>query len=780
MFTGFKTTVQRYANAMILLGAVLLLLLPTVCLAQNDAQGPIPEGMDLIEVEPFDTVTFTEKSGGGAVRTVPFDFPGRKVPRNEKGNLVMTLVGLEGNKYQANWDDIESIELWEQRLQREVRERVAKGDFDGAYPFLLVLLRDYPETSGLDNLRADYLYKNAAASFRSGEYKHTMTILESLRQFDPGFNSQVVLRVIGDVTDKLIGQLVKNGQLVYAQKLHARLEKDYSRTGLSSIDKWGRAFLSMAMQRRDAAIAARKAGNMLQARQLARESYAIWPRTEGAKELIAKIDSEYPLINVGVLQTATEFDPTRIDNWASRRAGRLLYRTLFEIGGAGPEGGEYEFLFGELETSDDRTTLFFDIDVNRLPESLSAANSFNVGELLLNRARPGHPDYSAPWAALLDRIEIPNTRSVTAHLRRPHVVPQALLQRKIDGGTFEGKPDAPTGAYQFKLRDEGIARFVYTGEDSSGSQPREIIELKLADSADAVPRLLRGELDVVDQLFPADAARLRQNPVVTVENYPLPSVHMLVPCSDHEYLQDKTFRRALLYAIDRESVLEGELLAGKPVRGCRVLSGPFPAGIGEYDPLAYAYDESILPRRYEPRLGNLLITMATKQMEALAKRRKEDPPKLEPIRIGYPASDIAGIAVEAIKTQLSLLSDVEVSTVKLPVGQTWPDDGQCDLIYLIAGIWEPVVDARRVIGPDGLARSDSQLIGMGLRQLETSKNWRGVRDGLRELHRIAHHELPVLPLWQLIDSYAFRKDIRGVGLGNVTLYQNINKWRLSQ
>ncbi|QDS90791.1 Bacterial extracellular solute-binding proteins, family 5 Middle [Rosistilla ulvae] len=750
-----------------------------VALGQNDAQGPVPSGMELLDVEPFDIVRFTEKAGGGAVRTLLFNFPNRKLPVNPKGKLVMSLVGLEGNKYEAAWKDIETIELWEKRLQAEVQKMIAAKRFDDAYPLLAILLRDYPQIEGLDQLRADYMYRNAADAMKQGQYKQTLAMLESLRQHDPTFNTQIVLRVIGAVTDKLIQELVDKGQLEYAQKLHARLENDYRDTSLSSIEKWSEIFLKMATEKRAAALAARERGDMRAARALSRESYAIWPRIEGGKALITKIDSEYPLVNVGVLQTATVFDPTRIDNWSARRAGRLLYRTLFEISGAGPEGGEYDFLFGDLEISDDRKELYFDIDLNDLPPTLATANSFNVSELLMNRARPDHPDYSAPWAALLDRIEIPTLTKITAYLNRPHVVPHALLQRKIDGGVFEGKPGSPTGAYRFDVQEEGVTRFVYTGKDLSASQPREIVEIELADSSDAVSGLLRGELDVVDQLFPADANRLRQDPRVNVVNYPLPSVHMLVPCSDHHFLADRTFRRALLYAIDRDTILSGELLANKSVQGCQVLSGPFPAGIELNDPLAYAYDESIQPRPYEPRLGNLLITMAKQQAAALAKRNKEKPPELKPIRIGYPATDIANVACEAIKTQLSLLSELEVETVKLPPGQTWPEPGQCDLVYVMASVWEPVADARRIVGPDGLAKSDSQLVGMGLRMLEMSKNWKDVRDGLRELHRISHHELPVLPLWQLVDSYAFRKDIRGIGRSNVTLYQSLDNWRLS-
>ena len=40
----------------------------------------------------------------------------------------------------------------------------------------------------------------------------------------------------------------------------------------------------------------------------------------------------------------------------------MIYRTLFEMQGAGPEGGEYDFLFGDVEISANR--MHFDMDID--------------------------------------------------------------------------------------------------------------------------------------------------------------------------------------------------------------------------------------------------------------------------------------------------------------------------------------------------------------------------------------------------------------------------------
>jgi hypothetical protein len=47
------------------------------------------------------------------------------------------------------------------------------------------------------------------------------------------------------------------------------------------------------------------------------------------------------------------------------------------------------------------------------------------------------------------------------------------------------------------------------------------------------------------------------------------------------------------------------------------------------------------------------------------------------------------------------------------------------------------------------------------------------------LHRTASSELPIIPLWQLVDAFAYRREVTGVGQEIVSLYQNVERWRLN-
>ncbi|XZE54956.1 ABC transporter substrate-binding protein [Planctomycetaceae bacterium SH139] len=743
---------------------------------------PESEGIELLQTDPYDLVRFKSSAGGGWAKVELLPLPGRQFPARPTGSLAMTVRGLPGKTYEAKWADIESIEFWEERLQREYEKRKQGADFSGAYPFLAILYRDNPGAEAVEEMRREYLLLNAQDDFKGGDLKRTLAMLEELRRISPNYKTETVLAAIGRITDTLMQRMMDADQLEAAQKLLARLEQDYDDSQVSSIRRWNSKFLGMAESKREEALAARDAKRWRDARKLALDSLYLYPRIPGGEALVKEIDRAYPLVNVGVLQAATELDPTRIDNWPARRTGRLMYRSLFEMSDAGPEGGEYDFLFGDFNQTPDRMELQLELHPERLSGPLANVDSFLLGDRLTAMTQRDASSYIPAWAATLNRLSVPGPRNLGVYLRHPHVLPHSLLRVKVDG-SWAGLPEgSPTGDY-FPAPDnneEGIRRFLLKDQASDqGMRPREVVEIQQDDASDAVTALLRGELDVLDHLFPADAQRLASRPEIRVGNYPLPTVHMLIPVSEHPYLADRTFRRAIAYGISREEILKTELLGNAEVPGCRVVSGPFPAGTSQDDPLAYAYDERIVPRTYQPRVASLLKTMSVEQLKLKAKKDKEELAELTPIRLGYPKGDLPRIACQAIAQQLNMV-EIPVELVELPEGVARPSDDSCDLIYTVVALWEPVTDARRVLGPDGLAGSRDQLVGLGLRRLERAKNWREVRTRLFDLHFIAHNELPVIPLWQLVDSYAFRTELGGMGADVVSLYQNVDRWRLNR
>src|SRR5262249_39228525 len=103
--------------------------------------------------------------------------------------------------------------------------------------------------------------------------------------------------------------------------------------------------------------------------------------------------------------------------------------------------------------------------------------------------------------------------------------------------------------------------------------------------------------------------------------------------------------------------------------------------------------------------------------------------------------------------------------------------GRCD---------EPVVDAGLLLAPgydappstDPLGSLASPRILQLLLQLERAPEWPSARGLVLEVDRESRDELPVLPLWQLEDHYAWHSRLKGPGESAERLYQGIETWEV--
>jgi Bacterial extracellular solute-binding proteins, family 5 Middle len=739
-------------------------------------EAPVVEFDDSVLNEtPFDLITIKAEAAGGQAKVFPIDFPGRTKPESPDPatKFIVKLINYPDRLYEVRWKDIERIDLYEELVLQGAKRRMQEKEYAAAFEHLNYLRTYHPDTPGLKELREQFLFTSASEMFTQKRYAHTLTVLEEYRKTFPNSRATQVLATISKIADLMIQQYMDAGDLKSAQDLIARLDNDFSNTPLDAIKKWKNQFRSQAEDMRRRAIQLRDAGELRKARELASSIFAIETDSPETQQLLSELIEAYPMIRVGVFQKIKDVDPSSLVDWPGRRAGALTSQPLFQFRNTGSEGGTYKFMFGSFTQSDDRKKLEM-VFRNVPPES--GINPVNVSQWMLRRAEPGSPDYRASWAAILDSIAVPASDRLEVRLRQPHVLPQALAQWQIRE-IFEEEKTPKIGLYARLEKEGDESSFVWTDlAERQPNQPIEIVERLYDDAKKIVSDLVRGEIEVIDQLYPSDAELLKNEQGITVERYALPTVHMLVPYSDHTFMSDVGFRRALLYSVNRETLLRDELLGGSETPGCQLISGPFPIGQTDKDPLSYAYNMSIPPFPYDRRLALMLVELAKKNLEEAAKKRKEPPPVLQPIRIGVPDFEAARTAAQAFVQQWQLLG-VKAEVVILEQGVATCKRGEVDLLYISAAIWEPATDAERLLGEDGVAASSNPYIVQALARLRTSRNWREVRQSLQDLHTLINAHLPVLPLWQIADSFAYREGVKGIGLRPLSLYQDLEKWR---
>ena len=745
------------------------LLMPAV-----SAQSP----QRIYEQTPFDKLTVIEGAGTQDLNVRPLPFPNRRVPNNPKPSDKLKIRLLEDDReFEVLWSHIKQIVLFEQMILAEAARLTQQGQLDEAYDHFAFLYRSYPNAEGLAEAHAAYLYQSAGAAFRQQKYDEALAVLEELfvldRTYRASETSPTLMQVLSGIADKLIGGYVAKQDYRSARTLLRRLSDQYKAAAEPFAVKWQAALVELATTKRDEAREHLTASRFVEAYDAARAMQDVWPDVEGGAELSAEIARRYPLVTVGVWQQALEFDSHSLINPAARRAGRLIERRLMEFTGMGSEGGKYLCPLGTFKRSDDGLQLLFELGGG-------AGNGYQVSRHLLAMSDPASFEYSPAWARLMAAVRVQQVQQVEVDLRFPHVLPEALLRTTYQSAEQGGAANAGNGPYMVFQKTSSATRYTAnTGYAiAAPTRPAEIVERYFDDPQRALLALRRGEVDCLDHVFPGDIAALKQSADLAVLPYSAPTTHVLVPSRKNPFVENRTFRRALLYGSNREAIVQQGLLRGTPLAGFRVVSAPFPAPASVADPVAYGYDERIAPRPHDAALALTLRVLAERELKADYERREQQPPKLEPLVLGHPADEVSRIACRALAKHWDPIG-IPCKLLEFPPGQFTDADGKCDLVYLQLAAWEPVVDAGRLFGDDGIVPVATPFFRLTLRKVETARNWQEARARLQELHRLVHEEVTLIPLWQTVDHYAYRRTLQGLDRPRANLYMDVEQWQTS-
>jgi hypothetical protein len=436
--------------------------------------------------------------------------------------------------------------------------------------------------------------------------------------------------------------------------------------------------------------AAQTAGKLREAHESVRRALNMWPTLAGGRELALAIHQQYPVVVVAVHRPGAGRWPPRLDDWSSVRTARLVGRPIVERSAS----GEYQSPLGELTRGEDSSRLLLrllpDLKWSDPARRLTAPD---VARSLLAQADPNSSVYDATWAIQLAAAVAQGRDEVEVTLTRPQPLMEAWLCRPLILGA-----DQPCGPFALNSHTPESARFVReAGYFAAGAQqPGEILERVYIDAASALRALRRGEIDVVDRLSPWDIANFTAASDVTVKPYAVPTVHVLMPNPSRPLVNHRAMRRAILYGIDRQSILERGLLAGSTVPGCEVVSGPFPKG-NAGDEFAYAYNPKVEIRPYEPGTALVLARLARQEVASTDGSSVGTAPELVLL---HPPGPVARAACQSLARQVGLIG------LSINLREATADPAALadyDLRYAELTIREPAVDVWRLLGPRGAA-----------------------------------------------------------------------------
>lgn len=152
---------------------------------------------------------------------------------------------------------------------------------------------------------------------------------------------------------------------------------------------------------------------------------------------------------------------------------------------------------------------------------------------------------------------------------------------------FSLAPTVGAGAYQFvTYATDQYVELTANPNYFAGKPAVDRIFMTILTPDVAVAQLQRGELDLMT--LPVDEAdRLQSDPNVTVVSVRSPSISQIAINNERPYFADKRVRQAMMYAIDRQSIVDSILFGQGEVVNSPVIG---PDWVGAPEVNAYPYD----------------------------------------------------------------------------------------------------------------------------------------------------------------------------------------------
>ena len=212
------------------------------------------------------------------------------------------------------------------------------------------------------------------------------------------------------------------------------------------------------------------------------------------------------------------------------------------------------------------------------------------------RKAVAQPRNQALYASLSDitSVSADGALQVVVTLSRP----SALLPEDLDFQLGIGSPAAGTGPYRV-VRTSSTEIVLERYERYYLGAPRiEQVVLRPFDTLrTAWTSLMRGELDMVTDV-PPNAIEFVENDQIQVVQFARRYQYLVAFNSRSHLFRSSDVRRALNNAIDRQAVIE------------RVLDGAATAATGPLWPGHWAYDNTVRPYEFDPRLAAQLLDEA--------------------------------------------------------------------------------------------------------------------------------------------------------------------------
>lgn len=499
------------------------------------------------------------------------------------------------------------------------------------------------------------------------------------------------------------------------------------------------------------------------------------------------------IVNIGVTDSLGGVNPLTIDQtWINKYAVGLQFLPLVDL----DENLDFQPMLADSVTTEDNIHFTVHINEEAVWSDGTPVTAEDVEFTFLRLASPivanptmmlyafegvGDDGFVEEGADSVDGVEVVDEKTIQFTTKYPialttfentyacyiHTLPKHVIEQfdeaEIATEDWFNHPDVVSGPYM--LTDYDVDHYIsYKANENywKGAPNIDVLNFRIVDSSQVYAGLQSGEIDVTHHTMTAipqedyESIEALDN-VEVVYGSPITNQSVFIQTAN---LPDVRVRQALVYAIDRQQILEQLMKGhGEVVEGFLSSASPF-------------YDDSIEPLPYDPEKAKELLAEAGWDSSRTLRFyvNSGDGTFVNAAQVMVAQWAQVGINVEVQTVDLSTLMNIAGST----------DYDFFAVQYTYAPV-DPYPDVSWLLGGEGswTGYGDDE-VNAALEGTQTASSVEEIRDLYSVVDKKVQEDVPMFSAYIISAQGAVSKRLTGVHSNVYGFFNNIQEWDIAE
>ncbi|MCA9004986.1 MAG: hypothetical protein KDA70_06890 [Planctomycetaceae bacterium] len=698
--------------------------------------------------------------------------------RADMNFIQITLIGdKETPEYRIQRKSVKEVIHHEDLIIKRIDLLFQEKDLKTAFELLLVLDRKHRDWPGFENRQKQLMLLEAQDKQNAHQYLNALAYVQDLHNREPEYPG--LSKLAGEIIDVMISQAVKEKAYRKAHYYLNRLESMYPRQ--ETVIKWKTAFLNESNSILKTAEEAASQKQYPKAIQAVSTAVVIWPANPKLRESLLRYQKRYPVINVGVLETALDETPYFFEQESTRRHRALTEIPLFEVSKVEQTPYYQSRFFEQWEPTDlGRRADFILRQSYSSWESHPTIIAADITNYLRSKITPGSAKYDERFDSFVRSVSSTGPFTFRVYFDRVPLRTEWLLSAPVSSPpiwknistTVEPEPSPAANEILASSRfivdhqQDGIvsySRSVPEPADLRDFNVAQINEIPYPSFEKSFQGLLLGEVSALTFLPAKLVSYFQDSEEFNVVQSAIPLTHVLQFNPESKPMQVVELRRALAYSIDRQKILSETLLHESRLLNGRLVTAPYYTGL-------QVYNQQVPQREYSFPLAVALAVASQKKLGG----------KFPTLRmLCDPNPEAQAAAQEMIKAW----SQIGLKVILIPntAEEARKENQQWDIVYRTVVMTEPVAELWPFLTVGKGAQIESLEIlpdwmRLSLIELDEATDWESATELIKKLQQQLYSMAHIIPLWEIDRFHVFRNNIKGYADRPLNFYDNVEQW----